>query len=238
MLEITNLNKRYKKLDAVKDLNLTIGTGEIGVLAGPNGAGKSTTIKCISGLLRYDGDIKIGGFPNKSTDGKKIFAYVPELPGLFPLLTVEEHLHFIARAYGLIEYEDYAKELFEIFDLTDKTTKLGSELSKGMQQKLSICCALISKPKLILFDEPMTGLDPKAIKELKKLMLRLKSEGVSMIISTHLLDSMDDLWDRIVIMNKGEILLSKSRTEFDQDSLNSNESLEDLFFKVTDEGDK
>lgn len=234
MLEVNNLNKKYKKIYAVKNLNLNIGSGEIGVLAGPNGAGKSTTIKCIAGLLRYDGDIKINSFSNKSTEGKKIFSYVPELPGLFPLLTVKEHIHFIARAYGISEYEDYAKELFEIFDLTDKTDKLGSELSKGMQQKLSICCALITKPQLILFDEPMIGLDPKAIKELKKLMLKLKAEGVSMIVSTHLLDSVDNLWDRVVIMKNGEIVISKTKAEVEKDSLVSGESLEDLFFRVTE----
>ncbi len=237
MLEITNLTKKFKKFDAVKNLNLVVNEGEIGVLAGPNGAGKSTTIKCIAGLLRYDGEIKIGGYHNKSIKGKKLFSYVPELPGLFPLLTVKEHMHFIAKAYGLDDYEDYANELFEIFDLSDKTYKFGSELSKGMQQKLSICCALITKPKLILFDEPMIGLDPKAIKELKNLMIRLKSEGVSIIVSTHLLDSVDEIWDRIVIMDKGNIKLSKTKEEVENEFKETGETLEDIFFKTT-EGEK
>lgn len=234
MLEITNLTKSYKKFDAVKNLNLFIGEGEIGVLAGPNGAGKSTTIKSIAGLLRYKGEIKIGGYSNKSVEGKRLFSYVPELPGLFPLLTVKEHMHFMARAYGIKDYEDYAEELFEIFDLSDKTEKFGSELSKGMQQKLSICCALITRPKLILFDEPMIGLDPKAIKKLKDIMLELKLQGVSMIVSTHLLDSVEDLWDRIVIMDKGNIVLSKTRKEIENELKDSEESLEDIFFKVTE----
>ncbi|MGG7178922.1 ABC transporter ATP-binding protein [Clostridium paraputrificum] len=236
MLEIKYLTKRYKDFDAVKDLNLLIGEGEIGVLAGPNGAGKSTTIKCIAGLLRYVGDIKIGGYSNKSIEGKKLFSYVPELPGLFPLLTVREHIHFVAKSYGLNDYEDYANELFEIFDLSDKTEKFGSELSKGMQQKLSLCCALVTKPKLVLLDEPMIGLDPKAIKELKNLMLKLKNEGVSMIVSTHLLDSVDNLWDRLVIMNKGNIVLSKTKEEFNKDE--TNEGLEEIFFRVTEEADR
>jgi ABC-type multidrug transport system ATPase subunit len=235
MLEINYLTKTFKKFNAVNNLNLNINEGEIGVLAGPNGAGKSTTIKCIAGLLRYIGDIKIGGFSNKSIEGKKLFSYVPELPGLFPLLTVREHIHFVARSYGLTDYEEYANELFDIFELSDKTEKFGSELSKGMQQKLSICCALITKPKLILFDEPMIGLDPKAIKELKNLMIKLKSEGVSMIVSTHLLDSVEDIWDRVVIMNKGTVVFSKTRSEFEDIA---SESLEDIFFKVTEEGDK
>ena len=238
MLEITNLTKSYKNFDAVKNLNLFIEEGEIGVLAGPNGAGKSTTIKSIAGLLRYKGEIKIGGYSNKSVEGKKLFSYVPELPGLFPLLTVREHMHFMARAYGIKDYEDYAEELFEIFDLSDKTEKFGSELSKGMQQKLSICCALITRPKLILFDEPMIGLDPKAIKKLKDIMLELKLQGVSMIVSTHLLDSVEDLWDRIVIMDKGNIVLSKTRKELENELKYSEESLEDIFFKVTEGAEK
>lgn len=238
MLEITNLTKSYKNFDAVKNLNLFIEEGEIGVLAGPNGAGKSTTIKSIAGLLRYKGEIKIGGYSNKSVGGKKLFSYVPELPGLFPLLTVREHMHFMARAYGIKDYEDYAEELFEIFDLSDKTEKFGSELSKGMQQKLSICCALITRPKLILFDEPMIGLDPKAIKKLKDIMLELKLQGVSMIVSTHLLDSVEDLWDRIVIMDKGNIVLSKTRKELENELKDSEESLEDIFFKVTEGAEK
>lgn len=238
MLEITNLTKSYKNFDAVKNLNLFIEEGEIGVLAGPNGAGKSTTIKSIAGLLRYKGEIKIGGYSNKSVEGKKLFSYVPELPGLFPLLTVREHMHFMARAYGIKDYEDYAEELFEIFDLSDKTEKFGSELSKGMQQKLSICCALITRPKLILFDEPMIGLDPKAIKKLKDIMLELKLQGVSMIVSTHLLDSVEDLWDRIVIMDKGNIVLSKTRKELENELKDSEESLEDIFFKVTEGAEK
>ena len=238
MLEITNLTKSYKKFDAVKNLNLFIEEGEIGVLAGPNGAGKSTTIKSIAGLLRYKGEIKIGGYSNKSIEGKKLFSYVPELPGLFPLLTVREHIHFMARAYGIKDYEDYAEELFEIFDLSDKTEKFGSELSKGMQQKLSICCALITKPKLILFDEPMIGLDPKAIKKLKDIMLELKLQGVSMLVSTHLLSSVEDLWDRLVIMDKGNIVLSKTKKELENELKDSDETLEDIFFKVTEGEEK
>ena len=211
MLEITNLTKSYKKFDAVKNLNLFIEEGEIGVLAGPNGAGKSTTIKSIAGLLRYKGEIKIGGYSNKSIEGKKLFSYVPELPGL---------------------------ELFEIFDLSDKTEKFGSELSKGMQQKLSICCALITRPKLILFDEPMIGLDPKAIKKLKDIMLELKLQGVSMLVSTHLLSSVEDLWDRLVIMDKGNIVLSKTKKELESELKDSDETLEDIFFKVTEGEEK
>lgn len=231
MLEVSNLNKKYGQFHAAKDINFTVKKGELAVLVGPNGAGKSTTLKAIAGLLRYEGEIKVCGKLNKSVDGRKFLGYVPELPALFPLLSVDEHIHFMAKAYGLTDYKEKAEELLRIFDLIDKRDKLGQELSKGMQQKVSICCALITNPQVILFDEPMIGLDPKAIKELKQMLSALRDAGASLLISTHLLDSMDGLWDRILIMKDGEIVLSKSKDEF-QDC---NESLEDIFFEVTED---
>lgn len=231
MLEVINLNKKYNKLEAAKNINFTINKGEIAVLVGPNGAGKSTTLKSIAGLLKYDGEIKICGKLNKTPDGKRLFGYVPELPSLYPLLTVEEHIHFIARAYGIKSYEDKAEKLLAIFDMSDKKQKLAQELSKGMQQKVSIICGLITNPQVILFDEPMIGLDPKAIKELKHLICELRDEGASILISTHLLDSMEELWDRILIMKNGEIVVSKTKNEFNE----ADESLEDIFFEFTEE---
>ncbi|QAA30866.1 ABC transporter ATP-binding protein [Clostridium manihotivorum] len=231
MLEVINLNKKYNKLEAAKNINFTINKGEIAVLVGPNGAGKSTTLKSIAGLLKYDGEIKICGKINKTPDGKRLFGYIPELPSLYPLLTVEEHIHFIARAYGIKSYEDKAEKLLTIFDMSDKKEKLAQELSKGMQQKVSIICGLITNPQVILFDEPMIGLDPKAIKELKNLICELRDEGASILISTHLLDSMEELWDRILIMKNGEIVVSKTKNEFNE----ADESLEDIFFEFTEE---
>ncbi|MGG7096764.1 ABC transporter ATP-binding protein [Clostridium sardiniense] len=234
MLKITNLTKSFKKIPVVKDISFNIKPGEVCVLAGPNGAGKSTTIKSIAGLLRYDGEILINGEFNKSPKGKKYFSYVPELPGLYPLLTIREHIHFIARAYGIKDYEDYANYLFDLFDLEDKLDKLGSELSKGMQQKVSLCTALITNPKLILLDEPMIGLDPKAIKELKNLILKLKDSGTTILISTHLLSSVEELWDRVLLMKLGEIVLDKTKNELEEELMESGESLEDIFFKYTE----
>lgn len=231
MLEVRNLTKKYDKFEAAKNITFTVNKGEVAVLVGPNGSGKSTTLKSIAGLLKYEGEIKISGKINKTPEGKRLLGYIPELPALYPLLTVEEHVHFIAKAYGIKHYEDKAQELFNLFDMHDKKNKLAQELSKGMQQKVSIICALITNPQVILFDEPMIGLDPKAIKELKKLISTLRDDGVSILISTHLLDSMDDLWDRILIMKNGEVILSKTKTEISE----SGESLEDIFFEFTEE---
>lgn len=234
MLKIINLTKKFKKVPILKNINFNLNKGEVCVLAGPNGAGKSTTIKSIAGLLRYDGEILIDNNLNKSIEGKKSFSYVPELPGLYPLLTVKEHIHFIAKAYGIGDYEEYANYLFNIFDLDDKLDKLGSELSKGMQQKVSLCVSLITKPKLLLLDEPMIGLDPKAIKELKNLILKLKNQGTTILISTHLLSSVEDLWDRVLLMKTGEIVLDKTKIELEEELMKSGENLEDIFFKYTD----
>lgn len=124
---------------------------------------------------------------------KRLLGYVPEIPALYPNLTVSEHMEFVARAYKLNGYKEYIDELFDRFELTDKKKKFGDELSKGMQQKLNICLGLLPRPKLLLFDEPMIGLDPHAIKDLKLIFEEIRSEGRSIFVSTHMIDSIDML---------------------------------------------
>ena len=228
MLKVERVTKKYGKVLAVDDVSFTVEAGEICILLGPNGAGKTTVIKCCSGLLRHDGVITIDKHINKTIEAKRIFSYVPETPALYDALTVQEHLEFIAKAYRLTDYKEYAEELLERFDLADKKDKLGRELSKGMQQKVSICCAVITRPKVILFDEPMIGLDPKAIKELKKLFVELKDQGCAVLISTHIIDSIKELWDKVLIMNKGKIVSTLLRSEV----VDENE-LEEKFFAAT-----
>ncbi|KGM95183.1 ABC transporter ATP-binding protein [Clostridium novyi A str. 4552] len=231
MIKIDNLTKKYNSILAVNNMSFEVEDGEVAVLLGPNGAGKSTTIKCICGLLRYDGNIEIQGHKNKTIEAKKAFSYVPETPALYDMLTIYEHLEYIANAYKIDNYKEKAEVLLKRFDLYDKKDKLGKELSKGMQQKASICCGLLTEPKVILFDEPMIGLDPKAIKELKKVFLELKESGCSIIISTHIIDSIDDIWDKAVVVNKGNIVYKTTRGELQE----KNESLEEIFFEVTEE---
>jgi ABC-type multidrug transport system ATPase subunit len=230
MLNVRNVTKRYNKTTAVNDINFYVNDGEIAVLLGPNGAGKTTSIKCIAGLLKYEGEIDICGYINKSLDAKKLFGFVPETPAMYDMLTVYEHLEFIAGAYKVTDYKEKAEALLERFELSDKRDKLGKELSKGMQQKVSICCALLPNPKVILFDEPMVGLDPKAIKELSSLFIELKNAGCSVVISTHIINSVEGLWDRALIMQEGSIVMSRTRQEL----LDTNESLEEIFFHVTE----
>lgn len=230
MLTVFHLTKKYKKVIANNDLSFTVDSGEIAVLVGPNGAGKSTSIKCIAGLLRYDGEIFINEFQNKTMEAKRHFGYVPEIPAPFDLLTVEEHMEFFGRAYNIENWREHSEQLLTRMQLIDKKDKLGKELSKGMQQKLSICCALLPKPEVVLFDEPLVGLDPHAIKELKAMILEMKNEGASILISTHMLESVEEIWDRVFIMMNGEIAAVRTKDEIAQ----SGENLQDLFFSITE----
>jgi ABC-2 type transport system ATP-binding protein len=230
MLIVNNVTKKYGKFIANDNISFQVDDGEIAVLLGPNGAGKSTIIKCICGLLRFQGDISIDGFDNKSIEAKKAIGYIPEVPVLYDMLTVEEHLEFIARGYNLTDWKEYSEELLKRFELEDKRKKFGKELSKGMQQKVSICCALLPKPKVIIFDEPLVGLDPHGIKALKELIIELKNQGIAMIISTHMIDSVKEFWDVAHIMMDGKI----ATTRIKEDAEKSNEGLEELFFHITE----
>ncbi|MDD3614021.1 MAG: ABC transporter ATP-binding protein [Caldicoprobacterales bacterium] len=229
MLSVRGVTKKYAKVLANDNIDFDVSSGEISVLLGPNGAGKSTIIKCIAGLLKYTGSIKVNGHDNKSIAAKRELAYIPEVPAPYPMLTVWEHLEFIARAYSLSDWTGDAQVLLERFEMDDKKKKLGSDLSKGMQQKLSLCCGLLPRPRLILFDEPMIGLDPHAIKQIKDIIVEQKNAGGAIIISTHMLDSVAEFWDTTHIMMDGRIEASRRRSDGTE-----NEGLEDLYFEIVE----
>ena len=213
MLQIIDLSKSYRKTLAVDRVSFTVPDGTVGILLGPNGAGKSTIIKSVAGLLRFDGAISIQGIPNRELEAKKVFGYVPEIPALFDALTVREHIEYVRRAYHSDITDEEINAYLRRFELYDKQDKLGNELSKGMMQKVSICCALAVKPRVLMLDEPMVGLDPQAIKELKEIVLELKAQGVTLLISTHMLEMVDDLWDEVFIMDMGHILATYTRED-------------------------
>lgn len=227
MLEIQELSKSYGKHLAVDKVSFFVPDGQVGILLGPNGAGKSTIIKSIAGLLRYQGRIGIQGMSSRSLEAKKIFGYVPEIPAMFDALTVREHVEYIRKAYSSTITDEEVQTLFERFELADKQDKLGNELSKGMMQKVSICCALAIKPRVILLDEPMVGLDPQAIKELKKVVLELRSQGVTVLISTHMLEMVEELWDVMFVMDQSHIIGSYRKEDVGE------KDLDDLFFEMT-----
>ena len=234
MLEVKNVTKRYGKNVACNDVSFTLEPGSLTVLLGPNGAGKSTIIKSIIGFLKYQGEITVNGINNKTVEARKMLGYIPEMPSLYPTLTVVEHMEFIARAYKLTDYKDRINLLLERFELDDKRKKFGDELSKGMQQKLNLCLGLLPDPDIILLDEPLLGLDPHAIKELKIYIEEMRKAGKTMLISTHIIDSVDMLWDRTIIMQNGQIKANVTRSEVDE----SGRTLEDLFLEVTEGIDK
>ncbi|MCC5920635.1 MAG: ABC transporter ATP-binding protein [Cyclobacteriaceae bacterium] len=235
MLEVNELAKSFGKVVAVNDLSFSLCEGDVVGIVGPNGAGKSTTFKLIIGLLRKTkGDIKIGGYDHQSMEAKRLFAYIPETPNVYDLLSVEEHLTFIAQAYSLENYEDYAEELLQKYELADKKKKLGRELSKGMRQKVSICCGLLIRPKLLFLDEPFIGLDPKAIRVTKEIFQELKAEGTTILVSTHIIDSLESVIDRVIILKAGQMIMNETIAAVrDQYVGSESESLEDYFLKIT-----
>jgi ABC-type multidrug transport system ATPase subunit len=235
MLEVQNLIKKYGKQNAVNDITFDLQGGEVVGLLGPNGAGKSTTMKCIVGLLRKtSGEIRIGGYDHLSIEAKRLFSYIPETPYVYDLLTVEEHLQFVAQAYGVRDWKAKGHELLETYDLQDKAKKLGKDLSKGMRQKVSICCALLPDPQVLFFDEPMIGLDPKAIRNTKRIFRELKEAGKTILVSTHLIDSVETIADRIMILKNGDIIgndtLDNLKQTFEQ---GESGTLEDIFLELT-----
>lgn len=228
MIEVKNLTKKYGKFKAVDDISLIARNGEITILLGPNGAGKSTTIKSITNLLKFEGEVSIEGYPNNSLEAKQSFGYIPEAPILYDLLTIDEHVEFIGRAYKSKDYKNLADHYIELFHLEEKRKKTVKELSKGMKQKVSMLLALIISPRALLVDEPMVGLDPASIEETLHLLVQLKEEGVAVLISTHIIDVIDDIWDEAYIMNKGKIVRHVVRSELQE------ESLKDIFFACTE----
>lgn len=230
MLNIENVSKRYGKTLANDGVSFAVAGGELAVLLGPNGAGKSTLIKCVAGLLRFEGNIQICGHGNKTLEAKRELGYIPEMPAVYDLLTVSEHLEFMRRAWRM-EDDGYGEVLLKRFEMWDKRDKLGKELSKGMQQKLSICCQLVHRPKVIIFDEPLVGLDPHAIKELKEMFGELRKDGAALLISTHMIDSVEDYWDAAYIMMHGRLAATKRQGD------GGERSLEELFFAITEGGE-
>src|SRR5215510_12393861 len=163
MIEITGLSKSFGDFIAVRDLSFTVRAGEVLGLVGPNGAGKTTTMRVMTGIIpATSGTVHIGGqdIVSHPIEAKRQIAFFPDEPRLFDYLTVRQHLAFVARLYGVANHEAIAEPLLAEFEIADKADKLPGELSRGMKQKLAIACGLLHSPKIIYFDEPLTGLDP------------------------------------------------------------------------------
>ena len=240
MIEINNVSKMYKKgTKVVDDLTLTVNNGEIFGFLGPNGAGKTTTIKMIVGALDItNGDILID---NKSIikqpiEAKKLLGLVPDNPEMFLKLKGIEYLNFIADIYEISTEERIKKieELAERFDIKDVLNNKIQSYSHGMRQKLMVISVLLHSPNNWILDEPMTGLDPKASFELKKIMREYTDQNKTVFFSTHILDVAEKLCDRIGIINKGKLLFVGTYQEM-KDEMKENKSLEELFMEITND---
>lgn len=203
-LTIHGLVKRFGKRAAVDGLSFDVAAGEIVGLLGPNGAGKSTTFFCTAGLLRPDAGTFEWDGQRLGAQRGRIVALIPETPDVYPLLTVWEHLVFVAKSCRLpAGWEPRARDLLERFALADRRDTLGQELSKGMRQKTLIAATVLAGTPVVLFDEPMIGLDPLGQRELREIVADLRARGTALLISTHMIEQARAICDRVVIMKAG-----------------------------------
>jgi ABC-2 type transport system ATP-binding protein len=230
-LRVEGLGKQYGDVAAVRDLSFTVPCGEIVGLLGPNGAGKTTTLHTLAGLVHpTSGRAYLDGMPIEQQ--KALIGFVPEQPEVFPLLTVEEHLGFVARAYDLPDgWQETGKGILRRLHLEDVADRVGGALSKGMKQKLLIACALLHQPKLMLVDEPMVGLDPAGQRELVEALREIRSGGAAILLSTHMLQSAEEICDRVVILRHGRLAAQGTLGEITAQS----QSLEEAFLGLTEE---
>lgn len=235
MLEVEHLTKKYRNSSkaANQDISFSLAPGQMLLLVGPNGAGKSTLMKSILGLLRHEGTVRMDGKALKDPAQTKKVTYVPELPRLYPLLTVGEHMNFMARAFSLRGWEDRAQEYLDRFDLTAKLNDLPGALSKGMRQKCSIVLALVPQPDLLILDEPLLGLDPKSIRVLQEILAEERERGCAFILSTHILATVGELWDQVLVLEGGKVLANVTKEEL----LGQDLPLEEYFFQITGQGE-
>ncbi|MEI7879642.1 MAG: ABC transporter ATP-binding protein [bacterium] len=237
MITIKNLNKHFGAVQAVKDLSLSIPAGELFCFLGPNGAGKTTTIKMLTGLLRPDsGTIKIGGFDiqTQSVEAKRILGYIPDMPFLYEKLTPVEFLKFVAGLYNISRSDLNAniEATLHQFGLQEARNALIGELSHGMRQRLLYIGTFIHNPKVILIDEPLIGLDPHSIRMIKDLLRAKVREGMTILLTTHILALAQDIADRIGIISRGKLIALGKMSELQTQS-GSNGTLEDIFLKLT-----
>src|SRR3954452_22802018 len=200
--------KVYGQIVAADGITFSVTPGEILGLAGPNGAGKTTTLRAMAGILvPTRGRIVIAGhdMAHEAVAAKSKLAYVPDDPRLFDQLTVWEHFVFIAKAYRLSDWVARANELLATFELTEKRDALCSELSRGMRQKVAICCGYLHQPRALLLDEPLTGLDPRGIRTMKDSIRQRAATGSAVVVSLHLLDLVEDLCRSILVLDRGRM---------------------------------
>jgi ABC-2 type transport system ATP-binding protein len=240
MIEVASLTKLYDQFVAVNELSLVVRPGEVLGLVGPNGAGKTTTLRCLAGIIpAMRGTVRVCGadMATDSVSAKRQLAFLSDEPRLFDYLTVRQHLEFVARIYRVADAVRLGRELLTELELMDKINALPGELSRGMKQKLVIACGLLHSPRVIFFDEPLTGLDPLGIRRMKDSIVKRARDGAAIIISSHLLHLVEEICTHLLILKNGRRVaggtLAEVRSQFGE--LGSTARLEEIFLRATEE---
>jgi ABC-2 type transport system ATP-binding protein len=237
-ITVEHLRRVYGSLQAVDDLSFPVTGGEIVGLIGPNGAGKTTTLRCLAGILRPTaGHVRIDGHDiiEDPIEAKRRLAFMPDEPHLFEYLTVDEHLRLMARLYAVPDFDRRARALIEELELVGKERSLPGELSRGMRQKVVIACGLVRDASTLLFDEPLTGLDPIGIRKMRETIVARGRAGAAILLSSHLLHLVEEICTRVIIMDHGRIVADGTFAELASraDLATAGSNLEQIFMRVT-----
>jgi ABC-2 type transport system ATP-binding protein len=237
-LALEQFRRTYGAFVAVDDLSFSVGSGEIVGLIGPNGAGKTTTLRALAGILRpSSGRVSIDGHDivREPIEAKRRLAFMPDEPHLFEFLTVEEHLRLTARLYGVRDLEHRGPALLDELELTGRERSLPGELSRGMRQKVLIACGLVRDATTLLFDEPLTGLDPFGIRRMRETIVSRARAGAAVLLSSHLLHLVEEICSRVIIMDGGRKVADGTFAELASraDLAAAGSNLEQIFLRVT-----
>jgi ABC-2 type transport system ATP-binding protein len=237
-IALMGVSKSFGTLKAVNQFSLTVAPGEVRGLLGPNGSGKSTTMKMILGLLQPDsGSINVCGVDVKvnPVEVRRAIGYVPETPFLYEYLSAAEYLDLVGVAYGIDkpERKKRASELLSALEMETHVNEVMSGFSQGMRQKIALISALIHKPKVLILDEPLNGLDPRSARIVKEILHRLADEGVSILFSTHVLEIADAICSKITIINHGSTIAEGTSQEIKSMAGLKGSTLEEVFLKLT-----
>ena len=237
-IAVQHLRRTYGDFTAVEDLSFDAAPGEIVGLIGPNGAGKTTTLRSLAGILRpTSGHVLIDGHDivDDPIEAKRRLAFMPDEPHLFEYLTVEEHLRLVARLYGVDDFDRRSGALIEELELKGKERSLPGELSRGMRQKVVIACGLVRDASVLLFDEPLTGLDPIGIRRMRETIVARGRGGASILVSSHLLHLVEEICTRVIIMDHGKKIADGTVAELASraDLTAAGSNLEQIFMRVT-----
>jgi ABC-2 type transport system ATP-binding protein len=235
---LDSVTKSFDGKVAVKDLTLSVLPGEVHGLLGPNGSGKSTTMKMVMSIVKPDhGAISLLGIDvlRQPVKAKRLVGYVPESPYLYDYLTASEYLDFVGTAYGIDvkTRRERVEELLEALQMKEHVNEVMSGFSQGMKQKIAITAALLHRPRALILDEVLNGLDPRSARIVKDILQRLAGEGVSILFSTHVLEIAEAMCGRITIMNEGSIIAEGTVQELRSKAGMPGSTLEDTFLKLT-----